>query len=395
MIRLPAIAAVSAAAIGVALADGLDIVARKALFEREWIAAPASTDAADGLGPLFNAKSCNSCHKDGGAARFFTLDGDLLSRGLVIRLAARDGSPHPRLGVQLQDRAVPGARAEGSLDMRLSGSALKVNVKFRDPSVEDVLVETRIAPSLRGRGMVERVDEYAVIALADADDADGDGISGRARFVDDGSGRRALGRFGYKAQVASLELQTADAASIDLGLSSKSRPFPHGDCTPFQQQCLAMATGRSEAFDGEELSREMVSLISDYVRSLERKDRKLPEAEIRLFADLGCAACHRPAMPDRRGHRLPVFSDLLLHDLGPAAASAIVESGVSPAEWRTAPLIDLDPMEGERRYLHDGRAASIEEAIAHHGGEADAARLRFLALSESDRRALIAFLSAL
>jgi CxxC motif-containing protein (DUF1111 family) len=231
------------------------------------------------------------------------------------------------------------------------------------------------------------------MALADPADADGDGISGRARLVDDANGALALGRFGGKATAASLDMQTADAAAIDLGLSSVFVPLPHGDCTPAQKACRAMATGRSAAFENEEISREMIALVSAYVRSLEPGNGDPREAPPELFAEIGCAACHRPTMPDRAGKPLAVYTDLLLHDLGPEAAGSIPDRGVSPSEWRTAPLLDLDPMQGKRRYLHDGRAATIAEAIALHGGEADASRRAFLRLGAADRKRLVDFLS--
>ena len=104
-------------------------MAGKALFERAWIAAPASTDAADGLGPLFNGKACNSCHKEARAARFFELDGRLVTRGLVVRVATPEGAPHPVLGQQLQDRAVPGLMPEGEVLAHLEGDRLMVQIK--------------------------------------------------------------------------------------------------------------------------------------------------------------------------------------------------------------------------------------------------------------------------
>jgi CxxC motif-containing protein (DUF1111 family) len=229
------------------------------------------------------------------------------------------------------------------------------------------------------------------MALADPADTNGDGIYGRARLVENASAM-VLGRFGYKATASSLDEQTADAAAFDLGLSSPFRPLAYGDCTPAQTACRAIATGRSGAFEKEEISREMIALISHYVRSLGSGSDDPDEADMRLFTAVGCAACHRPTMPDRSGGPLPVYTDLLLHDLGIPSGGAIPDGEFSVSEWRTAPLLDLDPIWGERRYLHDGRAATIEEAIALHGGEADASRRAFLFLDEADRTRLIDFL---
>ena len=282
-----------------AAADELDAVAGEALFERSWVAAPASTDSADGLGPLFNGKACNSCHKEARAARFFTLDGRLVTRGLVVRVATPEGAPHPVLGRQLQDRAVPGLMPEGEIFARLDQDRLVVEIKtVLDFAQDPVVFEPRTAPSLRGRGLLERVDERAVLALADPDDKDGDGISGRARLIIGEDGKTRIGRFGVKATAATLEEQTADAAAIDLGLSSPWRKSPHGDCTAAETDCLRMATGQSENLHGDEMSAEIVQLIAVYVRSLKPpKYPSDPTAEA-LLAKSGCTACHHPNMPD-------------------------------------------------------------------------------------------------
>jgi CxxC motif-containing protein (DUF1111 family) len=380
-----------------AAADELDAVAGEALFERSWVAAPASTDAADGLGPLFNGKSCNACHKEARGARFFTLDGRLVTRGLVLRLAGTDGQPHPVLGRQLQDHAVPGLMPEGEMFARLDQDRLVVEIKtMLDTAQGSLVFEPRVAPSLRGRGLLERVDERAVLALADPDDADGDGISGRVRLIVGEDGKTRIGRFGVKATGASLEEQTADAAAIDLGLSSPWRKSPHGDCTAAETDCLRMATGQSENLDGEEMSAEIVQLIAAYVRSLKLpKYPADPQAEA-LLARTGCTSCHHPSLPDANSKQLLlVHTDLLLHDLGGEDSGAIADDFAAAGEWRTAPLMDLDSMNGKRRYLHGGEAATLDEAIRLHGGEAAKARDAYLGLTEAERQKLLAWLAKL
>lgn len=368
----------------------------KALFERRWVQAPASTDSTDGLGPLFNASACDSCHKRGGAARFSNNDGVLGAGGFVVRLGDVQGRPDPWYGRQIQERAIPGLEPEARIFPRLEPAAaltrMGADLKINGPGLaRDTRTEIHVAPSLAGRGLIEQVSPDAILALADPDDRDGDGISGRARILSDSR----VGRFGLKATGATIAEQAADAAAFDMGLSSPRRAVPFGDCTSAQTRCLAMATGRSPDFDGEEISGEIVTMLSAYVASLKRPPVSQDEDAGRVFAASGCAACHRPQMAARDGRSLPVYSDLLLHDMGEDLAGTVGDAFASFSEWRTAPLIDLAPHKGQRRYLHDGRAASVAEAVQWHGGEAKPAREAFNALGDADRARLIAYLESL
>ncbi|MCX7345687.1 MAG: hypothetical protein NTU78_08105 [Alphaproteobacteria bacterium] len=394
MKRIPAGLAAVLALTATAAADPLDTAMGKALFARNWVAAPASTDASDGLGPLFNARSCNACHAGGGPARFETDNGRLKARGLVVRSGDPDGRPHPLLGAQLQTEALPGLAAEARIAVRLQGEGLVVETRLQVPE-DAVVLETRIAPSLRGRGAIDRIDETAILALADPSDRDGDGLSGRANMIADAGGRLVPGRFGSKATGASLMLQTATAAALDLGLSSPLVPRPHGDCTPEQADCLAHATGRSTITEDEEISVDMVRLITAYVATLEPRQPDMAARGFELFRDSGCGGCHVPQLPDRDGMPVTIFSDLLLHDMGDATSSELRDGSALPGEWRTAPLIDLDPRQETRRYLHGGKAATIEEAIRTHGGEAAPARDRFRQLDGRERQLLLDFLAQL
>ena len=381
-----------------ALADDLDVATGKALFDRKWVQAPASTDSADGLGPLFNATACSTCHKDGRGARFTTVGGVLGVAGFVVRLGDEFGRPDAHFGKQIQERAIPGlepeARIAPMLDKTQDGlERITASVIFNGGAPDAATrQQILVAPSLIGRGMIADVAMDAVLALADPDDSDGDGISGRARLLDGG---KTLGRFGMKATGRSIAEQTADAAAFDMGLSSPLRPFPYGDCTPLQQRCLNQANGRSPDFDNEELSTAIVNAVAAYVAAL---DRKMPTSDIhaeQLFASAGCAQCHVPLMPSATGKQLPVFSDLLLHDLGEGLAGAYGDGDFSAREWRTAPLIDMDARQGKRRYLHDGRAVTIADAVRWHDGEARVARDRFLALGDDDRKRLLDYVGSL
>lgn len=149
------------------------------------------------------------------------------------------------------------------------------------------------------------------------------------------------------------------------------------------------------AAQSEEISQEAIARIAGFVRTLEHKPRGPSGPGRDVFAAVGCAACHKAEMPDRSGTPLAVFTDLLLHDLGESVAGAIPDDKFSPSEWRTAPLIDLDAMGGKRRYLHDGRAVTIEQAIRLHGGEAQGSREAFDRLAGEDKARLMEFLARL
>ncbi|MCB1377121.1 MAG: hypothetical protein KDK89_01950 [Alphaproteobacteria bacterium] len=376
-------------------ADGLDAIIGKALFEREWVGAPASTDSADGLGPLFNGRSCASCHHAGGPARFGSNEGNAGISGLAVRVAQPDGTAHPGLGRQIQDGAVAGLVAEGSINARLIAGELVVSTRLLNAPTVPAIFETRVAPSLRGTAALGQIANAAILSRADPDDHDGDGISGRPHVVLDPDGGRSVGRYGSKASVESLMNQMADAAALDLGLSSPLARLPWGDCTRQQIDCLTRPTGRSHRSEGEELSVEVLRLLASYVETLEARPADLKSEGFRQFEAMGCAVCHVPVMPAEDGTPLQVFSDLLLHDMGRARSSVIREGSAAPAEWRTAPLRDLAPASGARRYLHDGKAATLADAIALHGGEAESARRAFLDGQGREQRLLLEFLSRL
>lgn len=399
MRALAAALAVSAAVAttGAWAAGELDAVLGKALFERNWIPAPASTDSTDGLGPLFNARGCSGCHSGGALAARFTdaPDERIAGRGLVVRFGDADGRPDPLYGHQLQNQSMQGLGSEGRVVLtRGEDGGMRVAVSLdRGPLDAATRESVRIAPPVLGRAALERIDSAAVIALADPDDRDGDGVSGRVRMVATAEGT-ALGRYGWKAANPALADQVADAFNLDLGLSSARRPHPYGDCTARETDCMALPTGESARLDGHELSEEMIGLVETYLKSLPLPARTADPAGSALFAASGCAACHTPALPALDGGEVAAYSDLLLHDMGPGLDDGMGEPAVASAEWRTAPLIAMRPA-ADRRYLHDGRAATIDAAIRAHGGEAERARTRYLALSDDERQALVVFVGGL
>jgi len=412
-----------------------------ALFRKDWVTAPASTQASDGLGPLYNARSCQGCHlKDGrGHAPAHTGD-DAVS--MLVRLSvppsgeaeraalAERGfkaAPEPTYGNQLQDFAVPGLAAEGRVQVAyedvpvtLSGGETvvlrKPAVTIADPAYgpmrPDTMMSARIAQPMIGLGLLEAIAETDILANADPDDADGDGISGRPNMVLDAeTGDRALGRFGWKAIEPTLKQQTAHAFAGDIGLSTPVARRPHGDCTASQRACLDQPAGIQRAFGADEVSGEMLDLVTFYVANLavpQRRDVDDPQvlAGKAQFYASGCPACHTPKFVTRRDaardpHRFQLvwpYSDLLLHDMGEGLADHRPDGDATGREWRTPPLWGIGltkTVSEEAGFLHDGRARTILEAILWHGGEAQAARDAVVAMSPDERADLIRFLESL
>jgi CxxC motif-containing protein (DUF1111 family) len=390
-------------------------------FNDNWVTAPASTEGRDGLGPLFNAQSCSSCHRfDGRGAP--PLEPDDPERGLLLRLSiiGPDGQPvpDPSYGDQLQDRAIGGVDAEGRIVItyeEVTGSyadgtpyvllspTYDIDQLAYGPLAPGVMISPRIAPAIFGGGLLEAVPAEVVLALADPDDADGDGVSGRPNYVLDEGGAVVLGRFGWKANVASLLLQSSGAFLGDIGITTPLHPVE--SCLADQTACLAAPNGGSPEVDEAKLER-----VTFYTRSLAvpaRRDVGQPDTDAGelVFDEIGCGACHvaelstgDAELAGLTDQAIRPYTDLLLHDMGPGLADGRPDGEASGSEWRTAPLWGLgliDDVNGHTRLLHDGRARSIEEAILWHGGEAAAAQQAFLALEVADRRRLLAFLESL
>ena len=400
-------------------------------FTQNWVIAPASTDARDGLGPTFNAHACSSCHiRDGrGLPPFPTVDGVLpeVSRlGLLVRLKLpeRDLLTGEQLGDpnysgQLQDRAILGVEPEGTLSVsyRTVRGAYGDGAPYelRAPTYSlldlafgalhpDVTVGPRLAPQIIGMGLLEAIPEASLLAAADPDDTDGDGISGRPNWVwDAASQRQVLGRFGWKANIASIGAQVTGAFIGDIGITSDAHPDEN--CPSPQTACAAAQNGGSP-----ELPANRLSPVVLYARTLSvpaMRDFEDPDvrAGSEAFDDLGCVSCHI------RRHRtgpsdiatladqvIYPYTDLLLHEMGEGLADGQGDFEAGGSEWRTPPLWGIGLIEavnGERFLLHDGRARTLEEAILWHGGEAEAAKEAFRLSPAEVRRKLIAFLEAL
>ena len=409
------------------------------LFRRPWVSSPSSTRSADGLGPLYNARSCQRCHlKDGRGHP--PVDADDSAVSMLIRLSVPSRSkeerallasgraaviPEPTYGTQLQDVAVPGLAAEGKI--RITRTEREVafedgtKVVLEEPryAIVDsrygsldpqVMMSPRVAPPMIGLGLLEAIAAPDILAGADPDDADGDGISGRARWVwSPEHGRMVLGRFGWKAGTASIVDQSAAAMSGDIGVSSPLAPAPWGECTERQQACR---TGPHGADAGEfEAPASVMDAIVFYSRNLAVPARREENNQTvlggkALFYRIGCTGCHTPKHATRRdwpieelaGQLIWPYTDLLVHDMGDGLADGRPEGGASGREWRTAPLWGIgltEVVNGHTQFLHDGRARNLVEAILWHGGEAEAARAEFQSLANAERDALLVFLNSL
>ena len=375
-------------------------------FRSPWVAAPASTTARDGLGPLFNAHTCAACHPNGG--RGVSLLDKPDAPGTVVRISMRAPGgqvrPHPRYGSQLQVRATFAGGAEASI--RASAVTGKENLRAPKLDVQltqadgerqaldsDLLLSARVAPPLLGLGLLESIPEASVLAAADASDEDGDGISGRPQRT--ASGR--LGRFGWKAARATVAEQTAAAFSEDIGITSAL--FPDSICTPLQMACRAQPHGR-DAPEEVEISPRLFDYVVHFVAHIPPPAAGESTPRVRrgrkAFAALGCDRCHTPSHHSSAGVVWP-YTDLLLHDMGDGLADHRPEGEASGREWRTAPLwgIGARVQGAGRNLLHDGRARNIDEAIRWHDGEAASARRAYQGLSKEAQRELLAFLKAI
>jgi CxxC motif-containing protein (DUF1111 family) len=420
----------------------LDFKVGDGIFRKLWVSAPSSTRSSDGLGPLFNARSCQSCHlKDGRGHPPSVASAEESASTMFLRLSIPPQTAEqeaalaayrlpviaePTYGTQLQDRSVQGLPAEGRLQVAYEEEAVALadgeTAWLRRPAYSaadlnygplhpETMLSPRLAPPMIGMGLLEAIDPADILAGADPDDADGDGISGRPNWAwSQEHGKRMLGRFGWKAGEPTVAQQSANAFAGDVGIGSALAPRWAGDCTEAQAGCLAAADGR-DAIHGVEVVPEMMALLVFYSRNLAvpaRRDVDDPQVleGKRLFYASGCIACHRPKFVTRRDTEGPEqgfqliwpYTDMLLHDMGEGLADGRPEGAADGREWRTAPLWGIgltETVSGHTFFLHDGRARNLLEAVLWHGGEATAARDAVAQMTRAERAALLAFLNSL
>ena len=329
---------------------------------------------ATGLGPLFNSVACGECHEDpvaGGSGDEVEVHAAAFKGGVCDPLI-EEGGP------VVQQNATPALKQALGID--------------KEPVPPSATAQAgRSSPVVFGRGLLDAIPDAAILANADPNDLNGDGISGRPnRFFD---GR--LGRFGRKALVPTLDEFNAGAFPIEMGITNPAvrteetiggKPIPAG----------------VDPLPEPEINQEALDLTNGFVRLLAiptpAKHGRQEKRGSAVFSEIGCAACHIPLfwtgdspVPALRNQEVAAYSDLLLHDMGPELAD-ICLGLATPSEFRTEPLIDLRE---QTRFLHDGRATTPEQAVDLHGGEGSAARDRFKALPAADRAALVAFLKSL
>ncbi len=371
---------------------GLDFLTGQALFEKIWVSAPSSTKASDGLGPLYNARSCAQCHFEAGRGT--------LADGLIFRINS------DFLGQQIQSSAISGLPADAQVDISYSSIVEKLpdstEVVLKSPRYVFTNVQTesgmsvigqteieqfspRLAPALFGVGLLEAIPLHELLEKEDPEDLDNNGISGRA----------GPGRYGWKAGLINLEEQTGQALSLDIGISSELFPNPFGDCKALQDYCLSRPHGASRQDQNLEIGPPAFASLLSFIRNIPLPVVNVDNINIagkELFENIGCQNCHQTGY--MQGAINP-YSDLLLHNMGDALADTFVDE--LSHEWRTPPLWGLSAYQliDEQYYLHDGRATSLLEAILWHGGEAERSKQAFKALARSEREDLINFLQSI
>lgn len=419
--------------------DELTFKLGNGLFRKLWVSSPSSTLASDGLGPIYNARSCQRCHiKDGRGHPPEATDDNAISMFLRVSIPGGDATamaqiegyfatlPDPNYGTQLQDFAVQGHAAEYSLEVTYTEETITLadgtEVSLRHPTYEatdlgygplhpDAMLSPRVAPQMIGLGLLEAIPAEDILANVDPDDVDGDGISGRPNIVWSAEfDQPMLGRFGLKAWHPTILQQSAAAFSGDIGISSPLFPAGAGECTQPQSLCQDAIHGDGDA-RGTEIDAEGMDLVTFYSRNLAVPARRdVNDAQVlrgkQVFYDTGCVACHTPSFVTHRLNDRPEqsfqliwpYTDMLLHDMGPALADNRPEARATGREWRTAPLWGIGltkQVSGHSYFLHDGRARSLLEAVLWHGGEAQTQRDAVIALPTQDRDALIAYLESL
>jgi CxxC motif-containing protein (DUF1111 family) len=389
-------------------------LAGDAVFEDVFVPAPAPVNP--GLGPRYDNISCSGCHTGDGRGRP-PVSGDRFN-SMIFRVSGAGTNAHggpasiPYFGTQLELRANTGVTTMAAVNIDYHDSTgtfgdgthytlhvprYTVSAPYM-PFPPNTPISPRVAPPNFGLGLLEAIPAQTIL---DGAAAETQGIAGHPNYVWDSVGMKsAIGRFGLKANVATLREQGAAAASGDMGITSTI--FPTELCADPLVGC---------ASHPPELTDEQLTAVTTYLQTLAVPARRSVDNAVvvrgeQFFRSAGCATCHTQTMvtgtvanaPELSGQRIHPYTDLLLHDMGPALADGRPDYLASGSEWRTSPLwgIGLTPVvNGHTNFLHDGRARSLLEAVMWHGGQGTAARETVRKASAADRNALVAFLNSL
>lgn len=366
--------------------------------------------AEEGLGPEFNHVSCGGCHVENGRGAVHIPGSHGIGSPMIVKVAfpglELDGSPKdlPGVGGQIRDRTIAGTtqydvkvrwiKRSGRYPDGTSYQLRRPDLNFKIPglSKRKLAYSLRMSPALIGLGLLENVPVETIIGLSDPYDANGDGISGKPQYVKDPRTKEiVLGRFGYKASNPTVEAQSAGAAFNDMGFTSS----------------IFNNTESSPEMTDDELFRMVLYLKVGGVPAAKRQtEPKVVEGK-KLFKVAGCDSCHTMTLrtgpviedPELANQEFHPFTDLLLHDMGRELGDKRAEFSALGRDWRTTPLWGLGFSEDlstvKARFLHDGRARTVEEAILWHGGEGAASRDKFKNFSGAERDALVTFLRSL
>ncbi|WP_042148035.1 MULTISPECIES: di-heme oxidoredictase family protein [unclassified Pseudoalteromonas] len=412
------------------LDDELDFWDGFSFFRDPWIAAPAVTEDRDGLGPLFNARSCKACHARGGRGRE-PVEGVSKPMALLIRLGAKiDGAKvdenyggqlqpfairlshkalstviEPEAEIKLKYEFINGTYADGSSYQLRKPSYELVNLNYGKLE-ESTVLSPRYAPAIYGMGLLDAIKEEDLLALEDIADSNNDGISAKYNLVPDVLTQKvAVGRFGFKALHPSLAQQTAGAFVNDIGITN---PFFQSDtCSHIQIGCRqrSLLGGHDKQQEIPEKLHDLTVYMGQHVAVQPTRSLKSKQAQLgrEIFYQLNCHSCHQPSfktdesypVKELAGQKIWPYTDLALHDMGEGLSDGKAEFKATGSEWRTAPLWGLGlqkHIQGYQAFLHDGRARTLEEAILWHGGEAKSSQQAFIKLDKSQRDAVIFFL---
>ncbi len=393
------------------------------MFNTNWIAAPASVTSLDGLGPLFNRNSCSGCHTKDGRGRAFLSNEAAASQSILFRLSVLDENnqpiPHPVYGDQLNNQAIYGVLPEGQVEISYEEiadkfvdgriySLRKPSYKFVDLNYgalgDDIMYSPRVAPAVFGLGLLEAISTKNILANADENDKNHDGISGRANYVFDKIDKRIkIGRFGWKANQPSIAQQNAGAALGDIGITTSVNL--QENCNAKQDTCQQQVNGGSPEMSDYQLSRLNFYISVLAVPARRNVDDVDVVAGEEIFSKINCSSCHTSSFKTSK-HKVKIlsnqiihpYSDLLLHDMGEGLADNRSDGKANGKEWRTTPLWGIGLVKvvnHHTNFLHDGRARNIEEAILWHGGEAEKSKESYKALPEQQRQQLLRFLESL